>query len=241
MSTISITMEMSGARIGTEIVLNPFPFIGRSRLLVQYAVLGLYSSGVKIAQSSQFYELDAALYMGDSEVGWLDIRPKKAGGSDGHSLALASDYANGTIMVTADSGRLVDPEESKFVIIFSYDGVRVKAQDVFTAVLDSLTVAAEHNNTDTNAYIPAARSASGEAVLSTWTVGEGKSADMTWARLKRALIMISKLLIKPHKGQKPRFEGLSFWLEYDGRTIGAGRMLRFDQDSQGVGGTAIDK
>ena len=207
---------------------------------MQYAVLGLYYSGVEIAQKSQFNQLDAALYMGEMEVGWLDIRPKSAEESDSQLLASDSDYANGTIMVTADSGRIIDPDDTKFSVTFSYDGVRVKGQDIFTAILDSLAIAAEHNNTDTNAYIPTARSASGDTVLSTWTIGEGENADMTWERLKTALIMLSKLLIKPQQGKKPRFEGLWFELEYDGKRIGAGRMLRFDQDSKGIGGTAVD-
>ena len=240
-STIPLAMEMSGARVSTMIILNPFPPLGASRLRVQWAVLALYHSGVEIAQSSQFYELDAAIYLDDLEVGWLDIRPKSARGSDSHLLALSSDCANGTIMVTADSGKIVDPDESGFAVTFSFDGVRVKAQDIFTTVLDSLAIAAEHNDANTNAYIPAARSASGDTVLSTWTVGKGESADMTWARLKRALIMLSKLLMKPQQGHKPRFEGLSFGFVYEEREIGAGRMLRFDQDSESSGGTATEK
>lgn len=236
-----MSMEMTGTMVSTEIALNPFPPFGASRLKVSYSVIGLYVVGKWIAQKVQFYELDAAFYMGDLEVGWLAIRPKTADGSNSHLLALNSDYANGTIMVTADSGRIPDPDDNRLALTFLYDGVRLKAQDIFTTVLDSMAIAAEHNNTDTNAYIPAARSASGDTVLSTWTVGEQESADMTWARLKRALVMVSKLMIKPQQGQKPRFEGLLFGLEYEGREIGAGRMLRFDQDSDSVGGATIEK
>ena len=241
-ATIPIVMEMTGSMVSTEIALNPFPPLGASRLEVRYAVIGLYVVGVEIAQKSQFQELDAAFYMREMEVGWLDLRPKSPEGSDSHLLALNSDFANnGTMMVSADSGRIPDPDDSKFALTFRYDGVRVKAQDIFTTILDSMAIATEHDNTDTNAYIPAARSASGDTVLSTWTVGEGGSADMTWARLKRALVLISKLIIKPQQGQKPRFEGLVFGLEYEGREIGAGRMLRFDQDSKSGGAATVEK
>lgn len=240
-STISLAMEMTGAKVSTEIILNPFPPLGGSRLQVRYAVLGLYQAGVEIAQESQFYELDAAFYVREQEVAWLDIRPKSAEGLNSHLLALESDDASGMIMITADSGKMTDPDDSNFAVLFSYDGVRVKAQDIFTTMLDSLAIAAEHNNTDLDAYIPAARSASGNTVLSTWTVGEGQNADMMWVRLKRALIMICKLLINPGEGKKARFEGLLFGLEYEGREIGAGRILRFDQGSEGVGGTSLEK
>lgn len=236
-----MVVEMTGTIVSTEIILNPFPPLGASRLQVRYAVIGLYAVGVEIAQQSQFKELDAAFYMGEMEVGWLDIRPKSVEGSDSHSLGLNSDYANGTMMVTADSGIIPDQDDSKFAVTFTFDGVRVKAQDIFTTMLDSMAIAAEHENTDTNAYIPVARSASGDTVLSTWNIAGVESPDMTWARLKRGLILISKFMIKPQQGQKPRFEGLSFGLEYEGRQIGAGRMLRFDQDSNGGGAAAVEK
>ena len=239
-STIPIVMEMTGTKVSTEIALNPFPPIGASRLQVRYAVIGLNAVGVEIAQKSQFNELDAGFYMWEMEVGWLDIRPKSADGSNSQLLTFGPNYANATMMVTANSGKIFDPDDSKFALTFTYDGVRIKAQDIFTTVLDSMAIAAEHNNTDTNAYIPAALSASGDTVLSTWTVGERESADMTWARLKTALVMISKVMISPQQGQKPRFEGLIFGLEYEGREIGAGRMLRFDQASEG-GGAATDE
>ena len=64
---------------------------------------------------------------------------------------------------------------------------------------------------------------------------------MTWARLKKAFIMIWQALIIGRHGQKPRFEGFSFGLTYDGKEIGAGRMLRFDTDGEGAVGSGIEK
>ena len=138
-------------------------------------------------------------------------------------------------------GKITDQDDRNFALAFSYDGVRVKAQDIFTVVLDGFAIAAEHNNTDRGAYIPAARSASGDMVLSIWTVGEAGNAEMTWERLKRALIVIWDLLMIGPKGQKARFEGLKFGLEYKGIAIGAGRMLRFSEDGDRDAGSAFER
>lgn len=226
---------MSGEAASTALILTPFPPFGDSRLQVRYAILGLYAAGVAIAQGNQFYALDAVFFMGELEVGWLDIGRKGSlmhEGLSSHLLPSKLRYANDTTTVTANSARIVDPDDRKFDLTFSWDGARIKAQDIFSVFLDSLAIAAEHNNTDLGAYIPAARSTSGDTVLSTWTEGKEENAHMTWARLKRALIMIWDMLIIGLKGQKPRFEGLKFGLEYEGKQIGAGRMLRFDDGSR---------
>ena len=243
--TINLIMSISGPDASTELILHPFPPRGGSRLQVRYAVLGLYKVGVTIAQKSQFYGLDAALYLGDEEVGGFEFQPKGPEKSSGRLLALDSGHVNETTtamrMVTADSGKLFDPDDRRFAIIFSWDGVRVKAQDIFTAFLDGLAIAAEHENTDIDAYIPAARSVSGDTVLSTWTAGQGGNPGMTWKLLKRALIMMWDLLMVGPVGHKPRFEGLIFELEYEGKGIGAGRLLRFNEENDGLWRAAVKK
>lgn len=242
-SLLPVAIEMAGHEASTEIELNPFP-PDDTRLQMGYAVLGLYKVGVAIAQGNKFFELYAAFYMGDSEVGWLEIRPKGSSlhvGSNNQFLPLSSHYTNDTTTMMANSATIFDPEDNKFGITFTWDGARIKAQDIFTVVLDAFAIAAEHNNTDLDANIPAARSASGDTVLSTWTAGEGESTQMTWARLKRALILMWDILLVGPKGQKPRFEGLMFQLEYEGKGIGAGRMLRFDEAVEGAGGSAVEK
>lgn len=239
-STISLSMELSGDEASTELVLNPVTGIEGSRLQVRYAVLGLYEAGVTIAQESNFHELDAAFYMQNEEVGWIDIRPRGDEGLSSRLVPFYSSDVNGTTTMMANSERIIDSDDMNFALIISWDGVRVKAQDIFTAFLDGFAIAAEHNNTDIGAYIPAARSASGDMVLSTWTVGEAGNAEMNWKRMKRALIMMWDLLMIGRKGQK-RSEGLVFGLEYKGVKIGAGRMLRFNKGSEAVGGSTVGK
>lgn len=85
-------------------------------------------------------------------------------------------------MLNADSGRVADPDDPTFVLTFKFDGVRIKAQDIFTAFLDGFVIAAAFNNKNHNAKIPVAR----------------------------------------QPGQKSRFEGLNFGLEYKGKEMGGG-------------------
>ena len=236
---IPLAMELSGDEISTEIVVHPFPPTTMSRLQARYAVLGLYAVGLAIAEGNQFLRLDAAIYLNDLEVGWIDIRPKRLQRlSSRSSFALDLTSTNGTAMVTADSGRVIDPDDKKYALSFTWDGVRIKAQDIFTTLLDALAIAAQHNNTDFDAHVPVARSASGDTVLSTWTVareGEG-GPQMTWRLLKRALIMIWDMLIIAPMLRAARFEGLTFDIEYEGVRIGSGRMLRFDSEKGDAGG-----
>ena len=242
-AAITSSMVVSGSRASTEIALNTFPPppFADGRLQTRYAVLGLYEVCLAVAQGNRFYEVDAGIYLGEEEMGWLTFRPKTLEGSTSHSLASTLDSVN-TTAIMADSGKFADPKEEDFVITFSWDGVRIKAQDIFTTFLDAFAIAAPHNNTDLVAYIPAARSASGDMVLSTWAGGTGPSDEMSWARLKRALILIWLFLITgKHGTAKSRFEGLIFGFEYKGKSIGAGRMLRFDASGESIGGVAVEK
>ena len=214
----------------TEIFLDRWPRSGDSKLEVQYAVLGLYQAGMAIAQDSKYTQLKVSLYVKELKVGWLELRPESKqlldNSNRNQSIPLNSlDMYDTTTAVMADSGTLFDPTEKNFVINYRMDGVRIKAVDIFTVILDGFTITAVHNNADVDAYIPAARSASGDVVLSTWREGEKGNPQMTWLRLKRALLLLWDLLIIGHK---PRFEGFAFDLKYDGHEIGGGRILRFD-------------
>ena len=242
------SITMSGQDSSTELALEPSPASGDYKLQVQHAVLGLYRAGVAIAQGGKFTQLDALLYVKECKVGWLEFRLRSHvlhGDSEvDHltaSVSLDSYNSTATTMMRTDSGKVVDPDDKELVITYEWDGIRIKAQDIFTVLLDVFAIAAEHNNTDLDAYVPAARSASGDTVLSTWTVGEKGNPHMTWLHLKRAFILVWDLVIIGGKGKKARFEGFYFGINYEGKEIGAGRILRFDNDGQGVGGSVVEQ
>ena len=246
-TNISRSISMTGQHASTELALEPSHASRDCKLQVQHAVLGLYQAGVAIAQGGKFTQLDALLYVKECKVGWLEFRSKSdvlLGDSDvDHSTASVSrdSYSSTTTMMEADSGKVIDPEDKELVITYEWDGVRIKAQDLFTVLLDVLAIAAEHNNTELDAYVPAARSASGDTVLSTWTIGEKGNPHMTWMHLKRVFILVWDLVIVGGKGKKARFEGFYFGIYYEGKEIGAGRILRFDNDGQGLGGSVVEQ
>ena len=236
---IESSVTMAGEDAPTEVFLDRWPPSGDSKMQAQHVILGLYQAGVAIARGNSFTQLNAVLYMKELKIGWFEFRPERAaqhGSSEvEHLTPLNSAHAyNRTAIIMADSGRIPDPYDKKFFITYQWDGVRIKAQDIFTVMLDGFAIAAEHNNSDLDAYIPAARSASGETVLSTWTVGEKGNQHMTWSLLKKALFLVWDSLILGYEGNKVKFEGVTFGLEYEGQAIGAGRMLRFDTDGQSV-------
>lgn len=244
--TIHNSITMSGEDAPTEVFVDRWPPTGNSRMQAQHVVLALYQTGLAIAQGNKFIQLDAELYMWESKIGWLAFRLESAvqheSSEAGHATQLNALYAyNRTAIILPNSGRLLDPEDKNFVITFHWDGVRISSQDIFTAILDGFAIAAEHDNGNLGAYIPAARSASGDTVLSTWTVGEKQNRHMTWRLLKRTLFLVWDSLILGLEGKKVRFEGIAFELEYEGQKIGAGRMLKFDKDGQRVEGIVVEK
>ena len=222
---------MTGEETSMEIFLDTFPPHASesvSRLRVQYAILSLYKAGVAIAQGGKFCHLNATLYMRGDKIGWFEYRPRQT--------PLTLDYANNS-SVMADSGTIFDPDDRRFAIRYEWDRVRIKASDVFTTMMDGFAIAAQHNNSHLNAYIPAARSASGDTVFSTWVVGDVNNQQMTWAKLKKALLMIWDLLIIGRGGaQRSRFEGFIIRLQYEGKDLMAGRMMRFgpQNDARGL-------
>lgn len=244
--TIHNSITMSAEDAPTEVTVDRWPRTGDSRMQVQHVILALYQTGVAIAQENNFIQLHAELYMKELKIGWLAFRLERATQHEssevGDATQLNALYAyNRTAIMLPDSGRLPDPEDKNFVITFHWDGVRIKSQDIFTAILDGFAIAAEHDNKKLDAYIPAARSASGDTVLSTWTVGEKQNQHMTWRLLKRALYLVWDSLILGYEGKKVRFEGVAFELEYEGQKIGGGRMLKFDKDGQSVEGMVVEK
>lgn len=241
------SIKMTGPGASTELVLEPSHASRDHKLQVQHAVLGLYQAGVAIAQGGKFFQLDALLYVEQCKVGWLEFRPSSdvlLGDSNvDHSTASVSldSHSSPTTMMETDSGEVIDREDKELVITYKWDGVRIKSQDVFTVLLDALAIAAEHKNSDLDACVPAARSASGDTVMSTWTIGEKGNPHMTWLHLKRVFILLWESVIVGVEGKKARFEGFLFGINYEGKEIGAGRILRFGNDGQGLGGSVVEQ
>ena len=229
---------MAGPDVSVEMIASD-----EDKLQAQYAVLGLYQVGTEIAQGNKFYQLDAKIYVRDVKLGTLELRPfRKAlhSTSNIHLSPPRSGYRNDTT-TRPQKGRIPDPDDKRFVVTYEWDRTNIKSQDVFTVILDALSIAAEHNNTHVDAYIPAARSATGDTVMSTWNIGEEGSRLMSWGLLKKALFLVWEFVIIGREGEKPIFGGVYLGLEFKGKEIGAGRILKFETVGGEMGGGAVER
>ena len=232
----------------TEIGIYPIP--RGSELAADIAVSSLYEIGVAIAEHNKFYQLEAALTVNDVGRALLRISNKTPEApSNITSVVETMTVNNSVITLMGDRGSVVDPQDNKFIINFTFDGVRLKSRDIFTSFLNAFAISSQHLSTELNAYIPAAPSAiyrgglGGDVILSTWaTIGPG-DAKMSWARLKRALLLIwSRIVLDGGlniESHRPRFEGFKFTMDHDGRQIGAGALTKIDSASNGTHAVAV--
>lgn len=206
---------------------------GQNPLSIEIAVQGLYQTGVAIAKKGAFYKLSSDILLGDDLYGAIKFFPKKPEDQSSVSLHVGPLEANSTeATVVSPRGRILDPLDNRFQITYFFPGLKIKAQDVFTCFLNAMAIAAEHDNKDLNAFVPAAPSGSGDVVLSTWTLVGKENPNMSWNRLKRAFFLIWQIMIinGVYTGRS-RFEEFEFGLEYRGVEIGGGRLLKIDAAS----------
>ena len=227
-------MALTDMTFTTQCSLSPKP--DGSLLENDIAVIGLFQVANAIADRNVFYELDAGLFVDNVARGIIQFYPKPPGIELDFDF-LGANYSN--INLNATSGLLYDPKDKRFGITYTFDGVKIKSNDVFTSFLNAFAISAEHPNHLLGAYIPAAPSMTGDVIFSSWTLEGFESAKMSWARLKRALLIIWERIIIGDDGERPRFEGFEFGLEYNGVKIGAGRLLRLDGASIPTDATAI--
>lgn len=175
-----------------------------------------------IAAGNKFYKLQASIWMEQDNVGLLECLPKAQYDTyvDNGSVYLEANSSNGLVMA-ADRGSIVDPDNPSFKIDYVWDNEKLKAPDVFSSFLDALAIAAEYKDNDVVSEVPAAYSASKDVVFTIWTKGK----NLTWAQIKRALLLIWQKIVIEH--QRPRFEGFEFGLEFGGEKIGGGRLLKW--------------
>ena len=234
------SMAMTGRDYATEVALYPKP--RGSSLETDIAVSGLYQACMTIAERKAFYKVHILLLVNDQERGGIIFSPRgPASTTNVTLLADSAEFAhmNATPPAPLPYGwRIHDPKDKKFTITYMFDNVKIGAKEIFTSFLNALAISAQHANTDLEAYVPVAPSADGEVLLSTWTVAGSQDSMMTWARLKRALLVLWERVVfagGPH--DRPIFEGFEFGLEYDRVKIGAGRLWKFDGPKATANGT----
>ncbi len=174
-------------------------------------VATLYEAGLIIATENRFYTCQLLLVVREEAAGLMSFQCRPSGVHNERPFLNVTDFVTLTegtpalsnVTVVVNSGTRVDPIDSRFTIAYEYDGVRIKAADVFTAFLDGLAIAAERDGTEVDAFMNAV-SASGNCVIN---IHAWFGQQLGWERLRRALLVIWETLIVGYRYYKGRYEG----------------------------------
>ncbi|KAL6720911.1 hypothetical protein ACLMJK_000010 [Lecanora helva] len=124
------------------------------------------------------------------------------------------------INLTSISGEIIEPEDPRFRITYTYDDINVPVQDIAFAFFDGLAQSAQLDHTAPCSYIDGV-SASSNFVMHLG--GGGDSGTTLWAwQAKRALFLLFYELY----AEKRVFKGVDFAVLWNGKTIANGFMLK---------------
>lgn len=216
----------------------------------KHLVWAVYQTGLEIAQrgSGQHSELYAAIILRTRQLGFISyekIRPRLAKYSNGTLILDGSHWASNTSTdgsrqrttphipsssstVTANHGRVTDQKDKKLKIEYEFDGVKISPAQIFSAYLDALAIAAPHDSDEIGASIA---SWSADRRMSIIVRRNVSYLNFTWGQLIRALWTIWRQVIARYDspvGDRARWEGMSFLIEYDGKFIGEGFLVCYD-------------
>lgn len=141
-------------------------------------------------------------------------------GSDYVSNVTSTSALNG--ILTADSGDIVDPDDQLFKIAYQYKRINVPNQEIFSAALDGITIAAQYNTNTVCTYITAV-SFSGNTAFH---IGVDHGQTLLGSQVSRAYYLLVQLLFLRQR----RFEEIDSDLRYDGKIIATGFVLRLGTD-----------
>ena len=209
----------------------------------KYLVWGLYQTGLQIARTyrpAYYPKILAGIVLRNRPIAFFSVEPRRRGlASDSSSSTILLDASHPAINIStlvsrpsvdprlpstssallADSGTFIDEYDRKSQITYEYDGVELTSSAVFTAYLDALATAAVHDSSETGATVTARSQLRDVSLI----VRENQSHRLEWAMLIHALMSVwQRLIVREQFESNPRWEGLTFQIEYDGDLIGNG-------------------
>lgn len=210
---------MTSDRFKMQLLAKPVPQSQRSRLHYNQAVSGLYEAGVTISQQNLFYKGIVLMRQLEDTVGYLEFDVKSAVRG---SFTELSEHTKSTASLSARGGEITDPLDPLLKVKYVFDGSKTLAGDIFTAFLDALANAAEHDKDDKCTEM-AAISISRRFGIHIRSGDEPGSGILTYGHVVIALIIIwEQLLSGQPDNTRPRYEGLEFDIEYAGRRVAEG-------------------
>ena len=195
------------------------------RLLNGYAFLALYSGVCAMTPPTRnlFFELKMVISKDRVPVGRCNIQPSvpelhlPSNRSSEPILARASTSLHG--ILSADSGSLVDPEDSRFRITYTFRNTRINSRHIFLAAIDGIAAAARMSAASRCERLVGTtpNEPRNPAVVTVSALHRSRGFILTWQYASRTLLLITRLM-----QAEGRFEAMAFSLEHDGASFGEG-------------------
>lgn len=187
-------------------------------LLVSHVVIALYDTVVELSKNKLFCKVTATLSLQQRQLGVLKIQklagmPSLITTNNGTTNLTIGDLS--TTMAAGPSGKAIDADDSRFSIVYAYDGTRIGSQDIFIAILDGLATAAQYDDFAPFTTLKVI-SASKNCEIYVWL--DGPYDDMSYSFVTKGLRMLTWDVILRLK----RFGGMTFEMQWEGEGISKG-------------------
>lgn len=209
-------------------------------LQISLLVIGLQDSIIAMARLSGFFRLTVNLSLNGLVIGHLDFgrieTPPYNVTSTGYTkevlLSINKIQSNGSL---SNSGQIVDPYDSKFVVSYTFYGKAINSKEVFTAVLDGLAISAQYKSEEHCSLLEAV-SVSGTSAISVSQIPSFPTR-LHYSDVTKALLILTTGVIVTRR----RFGEVEFEISYDGIQIAEGYILKLALSNNSVGGIAASR
>ena len=208
------------------------------QLKTSYIVTGLWETMVQISQNNLYYETVLTLKQHYREIGTLTMKEPTVGAAANGTNADASLLSTPAILGHADLaltqavpvnqtagpgypyGRVFDPTDRRYSIMYTYTGTQIRSKDVFMAIIGLLADAAQ--------YSPAtlvermAQFSPSKRCLIRLTCFH-RPYQLNYGFAARGLGLLIALIMLPLE----KFGEMTFQLEYQGYRVGEGVVNAF--------------
>lgn len=126
---------------------------------------------------------------------------------------------NGSL--TTGSGEIIDPDNTRFRISYTYDGSNIPIQDICFALFDGLAQSAQFPQTQPLSHITAV-SASSNFVIHIGVGGESGITLRRWYFWRAYLLLFTRFVLP----RKEKLQEMSFGVSWNGKVYATGYMLK---------------
>lgn len=195
------------------------------RLQVGHMVIALQDSIFAMARLNGFFRLSALISLDGQTIGHLEFGKNQSPSDNDTSvsfpadtlLLVNNDQSDGS---SSNSGQIVDPNDSKFVITYEFYEKTIDSKEIFTVVLDGLATSAQFEPSE-DCPVLEASSMSGTVAISISRI-LSEPTEMRYSDLTKALLILVTGVIV----QQRMFKELDFSISYDGVQIAEGYLFK---------------